>query len=210
MKEKQQQNWQRLEAVIRWANMSTNYFARHIGLIRGENLYQIKRGNNGISLNLADRIVSTYPQINKLWLLTGEGDMFVSSTSLAPQIPCYDADVESSIRNLDELTVDTHLVLPDLVDCDLAMRYMGHAMEPQTPTGTVVLLKKSDVNAIIPGQEYVIVGRKIVTLRTVRTAENAKQLRLVAADRERFDEMVIAKSDIQAVYAVRGKLIINN
>lgn len=52
MREKQN-NWQRIEAVIKWANMSTNYFARHIGLARGENLYQIKRGNNGISLDVA-------------------------------------------------------------------------------------------------------------------------------------------------------------
>lgn len=44
MREKQN-NWQRIEAVIKWANMSTNYFARYIGLARGENLYQIKRGN---------------------------------------------------------------------------------------------------------------------------------------------------------------------
>ena len=59
MREKQN-NWQRIEAVIKWANMSTNYFARYIGLARGENLYQIKRGNNGISLNVADRIVSKF------------------------------------------------------------------------------------------------------------------------------------------------------
>ena len=71
MREKQN-NWQRIEAVIKWANMSTNYFARHIGLARGENLYQIKRGNNGISLDVADRIVSKFPQVDKLWLLTGE------------------------------------------------------------------------------------------------------------------------------------------
>ena len=74
MREKQN-NWQRIEAVIKWANMSTNYFARYIGLARGENLYQIKRGNNGISLDVADRIVSKFPQVDKLWLLTGEGQM---------------------------------------------------------------------------------------------------------------------------------------
>ena len=74
MREKQN-NWQRIEAIIKWANMSTNYFARHIWHARGENLYQIKRGNNGISLDVADRIVSKFPQVDKLWLLTGEGQM---------------------------------------------------------------------------------------------------------------------------------------
>lgn len=60
MREKEN-NWERIEAVIKWANMTTNYFARYIGLARGENLYQIKRGNNGISFDVANRIVAKFP-----------------------------------------------------------------------------------------------------------------------------------------------------
>ncbi len=208
--EEKQQNWQRLEAVIRWANMSTNYFARHIGLARGENLYQIKRGNNGISLNLADRVVKAYPEINKLWLLTGEGEMFIATKGRGSQIPFYDSDLELTIREYEDREADCRLAIPDIIDCDLAMRYMGQAMGSYLPAGSVVFLKKLDLNTIIPGREYVIVGRKIITLRTVRTADSPKQLRLVAADSEHFDEMSIAKNEIEAVFAVQGKLIINN
>ena len=64
-------NWQRIDSVIRWANMTINYFALYIGLPRGENLYQIKKGNNGISRNLADKIVTKFPEISLAWLLTG-------------------------------------------------------------------------------------------------------------------------------------------
>ena len=208
--EEKQQSWQRLEAVIRWANMSTNYFARHIGLARGENLYQIKRGNNGISLNLAERIVKTYPEISKLWLLTGEGEMFLNTARQGSQFPFYDADLELALRDYAEREIDSRLTIPGIVDCDFAMRYMGHAMEPLIPAGTVVLLKKTDVNAIIPGEEYAIVFQNIVTLRTVRTADKARQLRLVAADSRHYDDMAVNKSDVEAVYAVRGKLIIKN
>ena len=66
-------NWQRIDSVIRWANMTINYFALYIGLPRGENLYQIKKGNNGISRNLADKIVTKFPEVSLAWLLTGEG-----------------------------------------------------------------------------------------------------------------------------------------
>lgn len=208
--EEKKQSWQRLEAVIRWANMSTNYFARHIGLARGENLYQIKRGNNGISLNLADRIVKTYPEINKLWLLTGEGDMFLNSARQGSQFPFYDIDLELALRDLTAREMDSRLTIPGIVECDFAMRYMGHAMEPLIPAGTVVLLKKTDVNAIIPGEEYVIVSQNIVTLRTVRTAEKPRLLRLVAAASRHYDDLIIAKSDVVDIYAVRGKLIIKN
>ena len=63
-------NWQRIDSVIRWANMTINYFALYIGLPRGENLYQIKKGNNGISRNLADKIVTKFPEVSLAWLLT--------------------------------------------------------------------------------------------------------------------------------------------
>ena len=68
-------NWQRIEMVIQQSKMTANAFARHIGLPRGENLYQIKKGNNGISLDVATRICQHYPEIDKLWLLTGDGQM---------------------------------------------------------------------------------------------------------------------------------------
>lgn len=64
--------------VIRWSGMSTNAFARHIGLPRGENLYQIKRGNNGLSIHVADMICEKFPEIDELWLLTGKNCMFHS------------------------------------------------------------------------------------------------------------------------------------
>ena len=69
--------WQRLETIIKMSGMSINAFARCIGLPRGENLYQIKKGNNRISRDLASRIVNYYPQISFSWLLTGEGAMTI-------------------------------------------------------------------------------------------------------------------------------------
>lgn len=209
MREKRS-NWQRVEAVIKWANMTTNYFARYIGLARGENLYQIKRGNNGISLDVANRIVAKFPQVDKLWLLTGEGQMFSDVKLRGIQIPYYHVEVEQSIAELERLEPDSYLVVPPAGDCDLAMNYTGHAMGHTIPSGTIVLLKAIDRDAIIPGSECVIVGRKIVTLRTVRVVPDENKVRLVAGDRENYDDIVLDVSDITAVYKVKGMLIINN
>lgn len=208
MREKQN-NWQRLEAVIRWANMSTNYFARHIGLLRGENLYQIKRGNNGISRDVAERIVTCFPQVDKLWLLTGEGQMFFDEKLRGAQIPFYNVDVEQAIGQVEHLSPESSLKLPMAGDCDLAMCYSGRAMGALLPHGTVVLLKAVERDAIIPGEEYVIISRKIVTLRVVRFVEEGAKLRLVAGDRENYDDIILNSNDIVAAYKVKGKLIIN-
>lgn len=208
MREKQN-NWQRIEAVIHWANMSTNYFARYIGLARGENLYQIKRGNNGISLDVADRIVAKFPQIDKLWLLTGEGQMFGDERLRGVLIPYYDIDAEQGIDRIDSLESTSDMVVPPIGECDLAMSYCGRAMGELLPPGTIVLLKKMDKDAIIPGGEYVIVSQKIVTLRIVRSAETDRKVRLVAGDREKYDDITLDINDIISVYKVKGKLIIN-
>lgn len=202
--------WGRLEQVIRRANMTTNYFARYIGLIRGENLYQIKRGNNGISFSLAERICHYFPEINKMWLLTGEGHMLCSEGHHAGGIPYYEADVESSIRDLATLTPSMFLQLPQSVRAEIAMQYCGRAMGEQTPSGTIVLLQKIDPDAIIPGSECVIISKKIVTLRIVRAMAGEAALRLEAVDRSRFDDIVLPAEQIEAAYVVRGKLIINN
>lgn len=70
------ENWQRIEAVIKWSEMSNVHkFSKHIGLAAAENLYRIKRGQNGISVKLAERITEFFPEISKGWLLCGEGSM---------------------------------------------------------------------------------------------------------------------------------------
>lgn len=205
-----QSNWQRIEAVIKWANMSTNFFARSIGLPRGENLYQIKRGNNGISLDVADRIVSNFPQVDKLWLLTGEGQMFVDEGLRGAQIPFYNVDVEQAIKHVAQLEAENNLIVPQAGDCDLAMCYGGRAMGEIVPPGTVVLLKSIDTDAMIPGGEYVIVCQKFVTLRIVRLSDAEDKLRLVAGDRDHYDDITININDIESAYKVKAKLIINS
>ena len=189
--------------------MSTNYFARYIGLPRGENLYQIKRGNNGISRDVANRIVAKFPQISKLWVLTGEGQMFASEESRGAQIPFYNIAVEQGMRMLDRLVPTWNLVIPGLPACDFAMRYDGREMGAMVPAGTIVLLTKIDREMVIPGAEYVIVGRKIVTLRLAFPEADTKSWRLVAGDELNFGDIVLDDSELGSIYKVGGKLILN-
>lgn len=64
----------RLSIVLKTANtdavpMSINYFARLLGLSRGEYLYVILRGEEVISLDLAIRIHAIFPEFNIEWLI---------------------------------------------------------------------------------------------------------------------------------------------
>ena len=73
-RERNLEDWKRREQIIDDSRLSVNAFARRIGLPRGENLYQIRRGNNGISRDLALRIHACFPQYGIGWIITGEKD----------------------------------------------------------------------------------------------------------------------------------------
>ena len=92
--------WHRLERVIKWTGLSVNSFALNIGLKRSENLYQIKKGNNGISRDLATLITTKYPSVSKAWLLTGEGEMFVEQVAASASqagVPYYGMDILAAV-----------------------------------------------------------------------------------------------------------------
>lgn len=204
------ENWERISSVIKWAGMTTNFFAHHIGLPCGENLYQIKRGNNGISKDVAERIVYKFPDISKAWLLTGEGNMFANESTVASQIPFYTTDFESTLGSESLGQPAFMMFVPQIKECDLAITYNGQAMGKITPAGTILFLKKSSVDAIIPGGEYVIVGTKFTALRKIRKSKSRDFLTLVAGDKKSFDDMELRKADITALYHVVGKLNVNH
>ncbi|MFI3304993.1 MAG: hypothetical protein R3Y68_00595 [Rikenellaceae bacterium] len=201
---------ERLAKLIRWSNMSANAFSKHIGLRNAENLYQILRGNHGISVKLADTIVASYPQISHNWLRHGEGEMFVEDKQV---VKFYNYDAEHNIANVDRLQLSSEIILPIEEKGSFAMIYNGCAMGNTMPPGTIVVLRRIDTESIIPGKEYLIVAGNVTMLRVVRAPmmhNSYKPMwRLVAADRNRFDDVEVMRNEIEATYKVVAKLIIN-
>lgn len=202
-------NWPRLEAIIDWAGMSVNSFAHHIGLSRAENLYQIKSGKNGVSRNLAMRIVEVFPEISAGWLLTGEGSMLASANATTRDIPFYEGDnVWQNLMNLKDLEPTSYVSLPAVGVCDCAVRCNDDAMSREILPGTIAFLRKVDVKSIIPGSICVVVCPDFVVLRRVRfvkSPEGEKLVRLEPANKS-FDVMEIPVEIVSNTYCVVGSL----
>ena len=200
-------NWQRIERVVRWTGLSVNSFALSVGLSRGENLYQIKRGNNGISRELATMIAAKYPQISRAWLLTGEGDMFTDETVKRTSIPFYDADIEKYIASPARFTSKTYISIPTVEDAEFGAVYNGRAMGEAVPPGSIVLVRKVMLENLIPGGDYVVVGEGFTMLRRVRREAGSGTLRLLPVDAENFDEINIAAAAVSELYLVLAVII---
>ena len=200
-------SWQIIETLIKWSGENVNSFARSIGLPRGENLYQIRKGNNKLSRNLAAKIIESYPEVSMAWVMTGEGEMLVVDRVETHSIPFYRANVEETILGVNNLSPELHISLPNTADCTLAMVYLGRAMENSIPAGSIVVLRPQDKQTIISGNNYLVICKKIVTLRQIRFEGSGAKLRLSAVDSETFDDITINRRDIVGLYHVKAVII---
>ena len=199
-------SWQRLECVISWARMSINQFGLHIGLARSEALYQIRNGQHGISKALAQRIVDKFPQVGMGWLLTGEGEMLPPTAPIKPT-PFYEGDISNGVARLTEGQPYCNLPIPMMEESDLAYRSSDEAMSPEVMAGSIVFLKRTGVEAIIPGGLYVIVCANYVILRRVRVEAQAEgRLLRLEASNPTYDTITIGEDQVVELYRVVGNL----
>lgn len=68
---------ERIIELLKWLNISARELSKQLNLRSPQIFYDIKAGKCGISKELAAKIQERYLNINKSWLLTGEGEMFV-------------------------------------------------------------------------------------------------------------------------------------
>ena len=72
-----------IEALLKYYKLSASAFASALGYDRPQIIYDIQKGKTkNLSSKLIDKIISAFPSVNKLWLLTGEGDMIASTMSV--------------------------------------------------------------------------------------------------------------------------------
>ena len=188
------EKWRRLERVIKWTGLSINSFALTIGLKRSENLYQIKKGNNGISRDLAELITAKYPSVSKGWLLTGEGEMLKNGIAHETDngttigsgrvIPYYDAEVaagtEYGMEMMQTAPVGVIEIGGLLKDSEFAMRVYGNSMVPNYPAGCVIGLRQYNEHFIEPGTVYVIETEENRFLKRLYYTKDKKAFRCMS------------------------------
>lgn len=200
-------SWQRLEQVIKWAGMSTNRFANAVGLKRSENLYQIKRGAFGVSKELSSLITKKYPQINRGWLLTGDGQMMagVAAAGIDPDnvIPFFNIDAtQLATLDLEKQKPLYNISFP--VAADFAAQCIGNSMVPDIPNGSTVIFKRVEVDTFLPGSPYLVITKDFATIKVVRTVTGEPtKLLLQPRNTADFDEVIVEKSKVRKIYAVK-------
>jgi plasmid maintenance system antidote protein VapI len=161
-----------LNKLLEHIGLNAKSFSEKIGLDRPQAIYDIQKGKTkSISPSMAIKINSVYPEVNKSWLLSGEGPMLKSETSdkhiieerTGNLIPFYDDVV--SIGGNNEVSANMQGISQpaDYIDtgdwfkdATAAIRHYGDSMI-EYPSGCIIAIKEVyDRELIIPGRDYMI------------------------------------------------------
>lgn len=87
---------ERISAIIGTTHMSIRKFSHHVGLNSPQLLYNILHGKNKISNDVAEAITLCFSNINKEWLLTGKGEMYLPEKEKKEEY----SNIPSSVINM--------------------------------------------------------------------------------------------------------------
>lgn len=184
--------------------------------------YNIISERNGVSKNMLDEILGAYPEINRTWLLTGEGEMLKETSDnekIAARsndnfrlVPMYNIDARGGFGDNDEVNVAEYIMdyipFKDAKVDDICVPVIGNSMSPTYCAGSVVLLHRIErwQEFLELGQVYMIVltdGRRII--KELRASKEDKRSNyLCVSHNPDFEPVELPKNMINAVFLVRA------
>lgn len=205
----------RILKIIDAKKVSIRMFERQCGFSNGYLRSLVDRP----STDKIDSILKAYPDINKVWLLAGEGEMFgttegnveiVKTDDNALWLPVINLDTRGGLLpNMETDTIQYNYTMMPFSrniarDGDFVMPVVGDSMTPKYPNGTYVLVRPLPTwrEYIELGATYVLElldGRRII--KDVRAGEDHDHFRLISVNPQ-FDPTDIAKNFIQHIFAV--------
>jgi phage repressor protein C with HTH and peptisase S24 domain len=214
-----------LETILKDEGITYNELSKKMGLKRAQALYDIRDGKiKHISHEAAEKIISAYPQYNKSWLLTGDGNVInnepaseesaarnIEYTNNFKLVPLINLDVVGGMHSQNEVINQAEFILGtiafnDALEGDRCIQVSGHSMEPVCPPGSIVLIRPVEFwrEYFGFGNLFVILlkdGRRILK-KVVKSQETPKDNVTCVSLNKEYPEEDLPKDFIQGVWKV--------
>lgn len=164
---------QRLITLLKAKHMTQTEFARHLGVTPT----YIGAMRKGMPKERLKVVFDLFPDVNRDWLLYGEGEMFAADNENTPDlskgyvVPML--PVEAFAGNLQLWSQGVQLkdcekVVSPVPGVDFGIRVSGNSMEPEFQNGSVLFIKRINEKAFIPwGNPMVIDTENGVVVKVV-------------------------------------------
>lgn len=186
---------------------------------------QCRAGKSDLGAKTISKILGRYQDLNRVWLLTGEGEMLNTTEPEQPKVIQHPSSVKGNIRYWEDVAAtggsleflenpDEHktrwLHLPHFSDCTDAVNIYGESMFPLYKNGEIIILKAWNESFIDYGNVYLIItknGHRMV--KYLHKSPNENKV-ICQSENSKFDSFEIDKSDILRLFLVRGKVTQNS
>ena len=161
-----------------------------------------------------NRIATLYPNLNREWLLYGEGEMYVKESKdpqrllqeagfLVPLLPVTAFAGNISAWSQSVNAGDCEKVISPVQGVDFAIRISGDSMEPEFHDGNIVLIKKIDDKAFIPwGHTMIVDSSNGVFLKEVYPSGRGKKYIEAKSLNKKYPPLEIPFDCIYGLYRV--------
>ena len=168
------ERFERFDKYMKHKGLNDNQVTVECKLSQGL-LGQARKGKSDLGTKTIEKILNIYQDLNKVWIMTGEGDMLSSTSSAQPQpsvknervaddeaykVPLVPISALAGSLNDFSLSVkrdDCETVISPIKDIDMAIKISGDSMEPEYPSDSQVFVKKINERAFLEwGRVYVL------------------------------------------------------
>lgn len=214
----------RLLTFIESKKISKREFARIVGLSNG----YIDKITDNISQAKVENILNKFPELSRVWLLTGEGEMlngtdktegstereYKNGPDHYGRIPLIPIEVMAGSLNgfADEGVrgEDCPMVPSPVPGARFAIQISGDSMSPTYPNGTRLFIQKINQNAFIPwGHPVVLDTENGAVFKRIYRDKTDPDYVIGRSINPDYPDLEIYAPSIYGIYKVLGHMCIN-
>lgn len=204
---------ERLIEYLAFKKIGRNKFEKMAGISMG----YITNLKNSPKQDILEKILHAAPDINRIWLLTGEGKMLTGDDEEYPRMsdnynegkPFYDVPFKMGY----ELPFNDNTSNPTCMidfqpynNCDFWCRATGDSMLPTIENGDIIAVKRvwNFDRMIVNRDIYAVVLKN--DLRAIKRLIDKGDKFVLVSDNKEYEDQIIDKNDVLCVYRVMGSL----
>ena len=188
-------------SIIKHYGLNKNTFSLKLGMANNSLIVRIVNDAwRGISMEMCQKILTEFPEVNAKWLVTGEGEMLDK-----PNFPDPKLHYIQYYKDQMQEPVDLFRLV-GYEDCDFAFDVIGDSMTPRYQTGDIVICKEVDKHGPLRiGEAYRFISENIPFIRFIKNEIDAETIKLGAAN-QRHEDTTIRKTDISRLWLIKGSI----
>lgn len=208
-----------ISKLLEDTGLNASQFAKSVNLIPTQ-IYDLKSGKTKkISDEVADKILRTYPQYQKAWLLSGEmpilkignnKDVEQPVISYANGVPYYNVDFIGGfdlIVNDQTINPEYYIQFKPYDKATCWCNITGHSMEPEISHGDIIALREIQDASFLPyGEIYAIVTtNEMRTVKRIGPSSNPDNYTLIPTNKSpEYGTQELPKNMILRIFEVMG------